>query len=601
MKKIIKLLILSPLLLVFVTCDLRDAENRVLEVMLEQTSDTLTVGDSLQLSAVMIPADVANPNVTWSSSNIDVATVSNTGVVRPISPGSSIITVTTQDGGFTATSTITVNDLVNAQAPIITVHPQSVTYLQNATATALTVVANSPDGGTLSYQWYSNTTNSNTGGTAISGATSASFMPPTATVGTLYYYVVVTNTIPDNGDGGIKTATATSNVATVEITVTPAFVPVTNIMDVPTTATVGTPLTLTGTVVPSNATNQTIVWSVQDAGTTGASISGSTFNTTSAGSVTVRATIVNGLTETTNYTQDFPITVNQPFVPVTNITGVPTTATVGTPLTLTDTVVPSNATNQTIVWSVQDAGTTGASISGSTLSTTSSGTVTVRATITNGLTTTTNYTQNFTITVNVPMTGCNQNVPNWGSSLGVVTFHSQGHDVVISGNGITQTWSGAVTATNCQKDAFNSRLSPNDFNADCRSNPGFPGDLFSWCAVVRFADELCSAPWRVPKMQDFIDLDIAMGGNGQNRFQETVNGHTWQDQLGWYTGFWEGAFGGVCYSDNDMSGQGSSSAYWSQTEASTTGGFRLHFRTLGGIEPQTAANKGMGYTLRCVR
>ena len=177
------------------------------------------------------------------------------------------------------------------------------------------------------------------------------------------------------------------------------FVPVTNITGVPEMATAGTPLTLTGTVVPSNATNQTIVWSVQSAGTTGATITGNTLNTTAAGTVTVRATIVNGASPTTPYTKDFSITVSLPFVPVTNITGVPETATAGTPLTLTGTVVPSNATNQTIVWSVQSAGTTGATITGNTLNTTAAGTVIILATIADGLAVGEAYTQEFTVTV----------------------------------------------------------------------------------------------------------------------------------------------------------------------------------------------------------
>jgi hypothetical protein len=190
-------------------------------------------------------------------------------------------------------------------------------------------------------------------------------------------------------------------------TATPPFVAVTSITGVPNSATAGTPLTLTGTVNPGNATNQTIVWSVKTVGTTGATVSGSTLNTTSAGTVVVTATIVNGATATSNYTQDFTITVNTatpPFVAVTSITGVPNSATAGTPLTLTGTVNPNNATNQTIVWSVKTAGTTGATVSGSTLNTTSAGTVVVTATIVNGATATSNYTQDFTITVNVPST-----------------------------------------------------------------------------------------------------------------------------------------------------------------------------------------------------
>ncbi|MFN7014820.1 MAG: hypothetical protein ACK4ON_11190, partial [Bacteroidia bacterium] len=47
-------------------------------------------------------------------------------------------------------------------------------------------------GANLSYQWFSNTTDSNSGGTAISGATSATFTPLSTTQGTAYYYVEVT-------------------------------------------------------------------------------------------------------------------------------------------------------------------------------------------------------------------------------------------------------------------------------------------------------------------------------------------------------------------------------------------------------------------------
>jgi len=88
-------------------------------------------------------------------------------------------------------------------------------------------------------------------------------------------------------------------------------IPVTNIIDVPTTTTATFPLTLTGTVVPSNATNQTIVWSVQDAGITGASISGNILNTTAGGTAVILATIENGIAEGTPFTKTFNITVNK--------------------------------------------------------------------------------------------------------------------------------------------------------------------------------------------------------------------------------------------------------------------------------------------------
>ena len=69
------------------------------------------------------------------------------------------------------------------------------------------------------------------------------------------------------------------------------------------------------------------------------------------------------------------------FAPVIDITGVPAAMTAGIPLTLLGTAVPNNATNQTILWSIKDAGTTGASISGNKLNAVGAGTVTVTASI----------------------------------------------------------------------------------------------------------------------------------------------------------------------------------------------------------------------------
>jgi hypothetical protein len=106
--------------------------------------------------------------------------------------------------------------ITDAQAPVISVQPKSATYAQNASPIALTVSATSPDGGTLSYQWYSNTTDSNSGGTALSvGATTETYTPPTDTIGTIYYYVVVTNT--NNSVNGNKTESVASNTARIEV------------------------------------------------------------------------------------------------------------------------------------------------------------------------------------------------------------------------------------------------------------------------------------------------------------------------------------------------------------------------------------------------
>jgi len=105
-------------------------------------------------------------------------------------------------------------------------------------------------------------------------------------------------------DNSATNNSATNNGATNNGT----FVAVTSITNLPTSGGIGN-ITLTGTVNPSNATNKTINWSVKAAGTTGASINGNILNTTTPGTVTITATVVNGATPTINFTQDFVITI----------------------------------------------------------------------------------------------------------------------------------------------------------------------------------------------------------------------------------------------------------------------------------------------------
>ncbi len=77
-------------------------------VTLDQTSLTLTEGDSETLSATVEPDNATNKNVTWASDNESVATVDVNGVVTAVGAGTATITVTTEDGDFTATCEVTV-------------------------------------------------------------------------------------------------------------------------------------------------------------------------------------------------------------------------------------------------------------------------------------------------------------------------------------------------------------------------------------------------------------------------------------------------------------------------------------------------------------
>ena len=75
---------------------------------------TLKIGTSLKLVASVEPANAANKAVTWTSSDDAVATVSAKGEVLAKAEGNADITVTTVEGGHTATCsfTVTADDVV---------------------------------------------------------------------------------------------------------------------------------------------------------------------------------------------------------------------------------------------------------------------------------------------------------------------------------------------------------------------------------------------------------------------------------------------------------------------------------------------------------
>lgn len=79
-------------------------------VTLTPESATLTKkGETLKLTATITPEDATDKSVTWSSSNTEVATVDENGNVTAVGNGKCDITVTTNDGGMTASSTIAVD------------------------------------------------------------------------------------------------------------------------------------------------------------------------------------------------------------------------------------------------------------------------------------------------------------------------------------------------------------------------------------------------------------------------------------------------------------------------------------------------------------
>ena len=81
---------------------------KVKSVKMNCSSLNLSDGTCEDLTATITPKNATNKKVTWSSSNTNVATVDQNGMITTVAPGQAVITVKTSDGGYTATCTVNV-------------------------------------------------------------------------------------------------------------------------------------------------------------------------------------------------------------------------------------------------------------------------------------------------------------------------------------------------------------------------------------------------------------------------------------------------------------------------------------------------------------
>jgi hypothetical protein len=372
-------LILSAVLLL-ATCQPYVEEDDIIAVTdIKGIPGTGTIG-TLTLVPAIEPANATNQAVTWSI--VDAGTTQATyagSIITTRANGTIKLTAEITNGvakgkPYRKNFEIVISD---AFVPVqsITVTPTTGTVGISFT---LTGEVNPVNATNRTITW-----NVPTGGATISDGI---FL--TQTPGSYLVQAIIAN---GKGPGDDFTASETIIINN--------FVAATNISGIAPKIVKGTNYKLEGTVEPSNASYQVITWSVKSAGSTGASITGDILTASTAGNITVTASVANGKTIGTPYTQDINIEIaNSDIIPVTGITGIPSDATVGT-IILSGTVAPSNATNKTIVWTaVNDAPTApAANINGNNLTVSRKGTVKVRATITNGTGPDTDYTHDYTI------------------------------------------------------------------------------------------------------------------------------------------------------------------------------------------------------------
>lgn len=265
-------------------------------VTLSQNDAVLTVGgETLTLTATVAPANAKDKTVTWTTSNDAVATVDANGVVTAVSAGTATITATATNGtddtsdDKTATCTVTVT--------------------QNYKVTLA-------DGTEDSGNW------------TISPAN-----PQPGDVVTITY----------GGTKKVKSVKAVKKAAVIKVTII-------TLNKTETTINVGSTETLSVTAIdPSNATDKTYTWNSDNTAVATVDADG-VVTAKAAGTANITATANDG----SGVTATCAVTV---IVPVSSITinNAPTEALfVNSKGTLTATVVPDNATDQTVTWSSSD-------------------------------------------------------------------------------------------------------------------------------------------------------------------------------------------------------------------------------------------------------
>ena len=284
---------------------------------------SLTEEESASLLFTILPANASVKEVSWVSSSTSVATVSETGEVKAISPGTAQITVTTEDGGKTASCAVTVKA---KYIPVssISLNKTSLTLTVGDTETLVSTVL--PENATdPSVTWTS-------GNTSIATVSSTGEISAKA-VGS------ATVTVKTN-DGGKK--------ATCSVTVNPIAVTGVSLNKTSMSMTAGDTQTLTATITPSNATDKSVTWSSNN--TSVATVS-------SSGVVTAKAAGMATITVTTNDgAKTASCSVSVLPVSVTNVSLNKSVLSMyqSDTETLIAIVYPSNALNKGITWRSSD-------------------------------------------------------------------------------------------------------------------------------------------------------------------------------------------------------------------------------------------------------
>ena len=369
-------------------------------VELDITETTIYTDNCIQLMANVLPENATNKNVVWTSSNSAVAAVNSSGQVCGVAAGSAVITVTTEDGGFTSACEVnveikpvdqyTLSISYTGEGGSVEINPDQALYIDGA---QVTLTALQPDNGYEFTGWSGDASGTDlvititmdsdkaiTANYAQIGECTTISMPyaqngaadqcliANGTVTNINSwnmdYVEVngkdfTNTfangseIPTSADGLIH-ITYQASVAWAHFEISGEDnngqdVPVTGVSVSPSVASIeiNESVTLSETVSPSNATNKSVSWSSSNTSIAVVNSAGVVTGVAEGSAVITVATTDGGFSAQTD------ISVTDSEVPVTGVSVSPTLASIeiNGMVTLSETVSPTNATDKSVSWS----------------------------------------------------------------------------------------------------------------------------------------------------------------------------------------------------------------------------------------------------------
>lgn len=289
-------------------------------VTLSKSEILLEIGETETLTATVLPVDVLNKNVTWSSSNEAVARITADGTVTAIAKGVATITATASNG-VKGTCTIYV---ASVSPKSITVEPESLTLTRGEKG-MLTATVWPAEAADYTLTWESSD----------------------RSVATVARTGQVNAIAP--GEAVITITTSNGVSATVPVTVKDREYPVAGITfnTYRTTVVEGESFDIVATVLPANATDKTLTWTSSDE--TVAVVENGHVTTVAPGSVVITATAVTGVKA------ECQVTVTAKEIPVIypeSVTLSQTALTVayGDHITLEATVNPDDATDKSVTW-----------------------------------------------------------------------------------------------------------------------------------------------------------------------------------------------------------------------------------------------------------